>query len=347
MAERARGRKPQGRKAPVRRSAYPSRSLAHSRSSPSKFPEVEEELVKWLIEVTEGKQVLTDAAIRTKAKEVARILQIPEDKFKASSGWIENFKHRHGIRRGIWYGDGKNTRVARAVGAGALPEDDESDDEHPRKIMPSVAMTNNMGMFRIPQTESERAGSVAPSTYSGDMDMSGEQQPEGEPVELQPAWQHATPSESPPSATWQSQPPADASSSGNPLDSIAPHWGALPEQTAQWRAATTVTNPLPTTVEQLEKRIAQEEEASSYNGPTPILNYHPSIHDPLLSTEPPRGVFDGQPATLSPSEAETYVDRLISFVDSHPGMLKHEERLALRAVKVAVFNAQNNAGYAA
>lgn len=32
---------------------------------------------------------------------------IGDDKFKASSGWVENYKHRHGIRKGIW--EGKKT----------------------------------------------------------------------------------------------------------------------------------------------------------------------------------------------------------------------------------------------
>jgi hypothetical protein len=40
--------------------------------------------------------------IRDRAKDVAKALRIPDDKFKASAGWIENFKNRHGIRKGIW-----------------------------------------------------------------------------------------------------------------------------------------------------------------------------------------------------------------------------------------------------
>ena len=54
--------------------------------------------------------------IRNKAKEVAKQLQIPEDKFKASSGWVENFKHRHGIRRGQFHGNGRNARLGRLHG---------------------------------------------------------------------------------------------------------------------------------------------------------------------------------------------------------------------------------------
>lgn len=59
---------------------------------------------------------LTDSVIRNKAKEVAKQLQIPEDKFKASSGWVENFKHRHGIRRGQFHGNGRNARLGRLHG---------------------------------------------------------------------------------------------------------------------------------------------------------------------------------------------------------------------------------------
>jgi hypothetical protein len=61
---------------------------------------------------------LTDSVIRNKAKEVAKQLQIPEDKFKASSGWVENFKHRHGIRRGQFHGNGRNARLGRLHGVG-------------------------------------------------------------------------------------------------------------------------------------------------------------------------------------------------------------------------------------
>ena len=62
---------------------------------------------------------LTDSVIRNKAKEVAKQLQIPEDKFKASSGWVENFKHRHGIRRGQFHGNGRNARLGRLHGVSA------------------------------------------------------------------------------------------------------------------------------------------------------------------------------------------------------------------------------------
>jgi hypothetical protein len=96
---------------------YPKHLSGSNR--PSKFPEIESELAKWLYECRDKKVQLTDSVIRNKAKEVAKQLQIPEDKFKASSGWVENFKHRHGIRRGQFHGNGRNARLGRLHGVAA------------------------------------------------------------------------------------------------------------------------------------------------------------------------------------------------------------------------------------
>ncbi|KDQ20826.1 hypothetical protein BOTBODRAFT_169540 [Botryobasidium botryosum FD-172 SS1] len=67
---------------------------------PSKFPEIETRLASWVRDCVRDKIVLTDALIRERARECARSLGIGDDKFKASSGWVENFKHRNSIRRG-------------------------------------------------------------------------------------------------------------------------------------------------------------------------------------------------------------------------------------------------------
>jgi hypothetical protein len=78
---------------------------------PSKFPLIEDELVAWLVEASRHNMQLTDASIRLQAKLAAQKLRIGEDKFKASSGWIENFKHRHGIKKGKWVGRGDPARA--------------------------------------------------------------------------------------------------------------------------------------------------------------------------------------------------------------------------------------------
>ncbi|KAG6917467.1 hypothetical protein DXG01_002444 [Tephrocybe rancida] len=80
---------------------------------PSKFPEIEEELLKWLSTLPPSSSSLSstpnpigvsDTAIRTRAKAIARALHVPEEKFKASSGWVDNFKARAGVKGGLWSG---------------------------------------------------------------------------------------------------------------------------------------------------------------------------------------------------------------------------------------------------
>lgn len=59
-------------------------------------------MVKCLQEWADRGENITDQLIRQRALEIARSFGMPPEKFKGSSGWIENFKHRHEIRRGEW-----------------------------------------------------------------------------------------------------------------------------------------------------------------------------------------------------------------------------------------------------
>ena len=61
------------------------------------YPEVEEALLKWF-KVARGKNVPIDGPyMMQKAGELALRLGMSEGQFKASSGWLERFKERHGI----------------------------------------------------------------------------------------------------------------------------------------------------------------------------------------------------------------------------------------------------------
>lgn len=81
---------------------------------PSKFPDLEYRLAEWVQTVSKDGVVLSDALLRSKAREIGIALGYTHDKFKASSGWLENFKHRHGIKRGVWTGSGTSLIKARA-----------------------------------------------------------------------------------------------------------------------------------------------------------------------------------------------------------------------------------------
>lgn len=93
---------------------------------PSKFPALEKRLLIILKQCTKDKVHLTDQLIRSKAREVAKDIGISDDKFKASSGWVENFKHRHNIRRGVLIG---RPRAHRTGSDGELTGDEYSDYE--------------------------------------------------------------------------------------------------------------------------------------------------------------------------------------------------------------------------
>jgi hypothetical protein len=61
-------------------------------------------MIPWLQKMTRARQAITDSSIRAKAREIANTLEIGHAQFKASSGWVDNFKRRHNIRKGVYHG---------------------------------------------------------------------------------------------------------------------------------------------------------------------------------------------------------------------------------------------------
>ncbi len=94
-----------------------------SLSRPSKFPMLEGRLEDWVKNASKAGKVLTDQLLRKKAREFGDAMGFTQDKFKASSGWLENFKHRHGIRRGVWYGNGTLDQKYRAYASDFVPDE--------------------------------------------------------------------------------------------------------------------------------------------------------------------------------------------------------------------------------
>ncbi|KAH9933236.1 CenpB-DNA-bind-domain-containing protein [Epithele typhae] len=87
---------------------------------PSKFPYLESKLKEWVIQASGEGKTLTDAVLRQKARELGNADGFTPDKFKASSGWLENFKNRVGIRRGTYVGNGTLERQLRADASGYM-----------------------------------------------------------------------------------------------------------------------------------------------------------------------------------------------------------------------------------
>lgn len=59
------------------------------------FPELEEELVQWIVMVRKQGAGVTGAMIQAEAANIAARRDIPKDKFKCSNGWLERFQHRY------------------------------------------------------------------------------------------------------------------------------------------------------------------------------------------------------------------------------------------------------------
>ena len=74
-------------------------NMIHSyrkRLKPSKYPQLEEALDSWLKEIKENKSIkLNGPLIQSQALKYAALLKIND--FKASPGWLENFKKRNNI----------------------------------------------------------------------------------------------------------------------------------------------------------------------------------------------------------------------------------------------------------
>jgi hypothetical protein len=80
-------------------------------------------MLLWLAELSEADETITDAKIQKKALEIADDLRKKygtigsekgkdkDESFKASAGWIENFKRRHHVKGGVWHGRPKSDEL--------------------------------------------------------------------------------------------------------------------------------------------------------------------------------------------------------------------------------------------
>ncbi|KAG9041853.1 hypothetical protein FS837_011649 [Tulasnella sp. UAMH 9824] len=78
---------------------------------PSKFPELEATLITHIRMRQAAREPVNDSFIKKMALELAQERGIGKDKFKASSGWVENFKHRHDLRKGGSWDRASNAAV--------------------------------------------------------------------------------------------------------------------------------------------------------------------------------------------------------------------------------------------
>jgi len=91
-------------------------------------------MLGWLREISEKNETITDAKIRKRALEIAEELRDmyghlgsekgkeKDESFKASAGWIENFKRRNSVKGGTWH-DRRNASEPEIVGVPMAPQE--------------------------------------------------------------------------------------------------------------------------------------------------------------------------------------------------------------------------------
>ena len=75
----------------------------------AKFPELEEALVMWIIQSLQENLTITGDVIKLKACDFRNKLRIQN--FKASNGWLENFKNRYHIHSYLKSGEGQSAPI--------------------------------------------------------------------------------------------------------------------------------------------------------------------------------------------------------------------------------------------
>lgn len=309
---------------------------------PSKFPEVEEELVNWLVQMKQQNTLLTDALIRNKAKETARNLQIPEERFKASSGWVENFKHRHNIRKGVWLGHNKGLRAARGIGATHLRKGSNESALSP--LNPAFESRSEA----LARRESTNTGDEDDMESEDDQDLDTSHS--GQPV---PGSSHSQPAEAsvshhplPPIWTMHHEPLSSnetpISASGSQPSVVPQHPFSSHEDQHPDPSVTNVHQNSISLPAQQHMSVSQSQQDVQLSG-----------HGDAPATYPaPVVVYQIAPITSSGdtipdiSEAEEAINKVIHFVDSQsPSILTPDERDMLAHIKNALFQAASGVPY--
>ena len=279
--------------------------------------------------------LLTDALIRNKAKETARSLQIPDERFKASSGWVENFKHRHNIRKGVWLGAHKSLRATRGVGATHLRK---SSNESVLSPLNPAFESRSEALARRDSTVAEDGDDDMESEDDQDLDPSHDNQPVAGPShsQMEPSVSH---NPLPPIWTMQQEPLSthDTPISSHPSASQHNVLSQQPFASQDDRhhdpaIADVHQNSLQLSAQQ---HIQQQQEVplSAHGDNTATYTDSVVVYQPAPSITSGNTIPDL-------AEAEDAINKVIMFVDSQsPAMLSPEERDTLAQIKYALFQA--------
>ena len=277
--------------------------------------------------------LLTDALIRNKAKETARNLQIPDERFKASSGWVENFKHRHNIRKGVWLGGHKSLRAPRGVGV-----------THLRKGSNESVLSPLNPAFESRSEALARRDSTTAEDGDDDMESEDDQNidPDHDTHPLPgPSQSQAEPSSShnplPPIWTVQQEP---LSTNGTPISSHPSSQHNVLSQQPFPPPEDRHHDPTVADVHQTSLQLSAQQHIQQQEVPlTTHADATATYTDSVVVYQPAPPITSGN-TIPDISEAEDAINKVIMFVDSQsPALLTPDERDALAQIKYALFQA--------
>ncbi|KAF8555216.1 hypothetical protein OG21DRAFT_1507888 [Imleria badia] len=277
--------------------------------------------------------LLTDALIRNKAKETARSLQIPDERFKASSGWVENFKHRHNIRKGVWLGAHKSIRATRGVGATHLRK---GSNESVLSPLNPAFESRSEALARRDSTTAEDGDDDMESEDDQDLDPSQDNQPVAGPSHSQtePSASH---NPLPPIWTMQQEPLStdDTPISSHPSASQHNVLSHQPFPSQEDRHHDPAVGDVHQT--SLQQHIQQQQEVPLSAHGDATATYTESV----VVYQPAPLITSGDADTIpNIGEVEDAINTVIKFVDSQsPVMLTPQERALLAEIKFALFQA--------
>jgi len=72
---------------------------------------LEDAMTTWVLQMEHRKICLADDLIQKKALQLAEMMGIPQDKFRASNGWLHNFKKRHAFKQFRIHGESGDAQI--------------------------------------------------------------------------------------------------------------------------------------------------------------------------------------------------------------------------------------------
>jgi len=103
------------------------------------FKPLEDAMVTWVLQMEHRKICLSDGLIQKQALRFAEMMDISEDRFKASNGWLQAFKKRHGFKQFRIHGESGDAQM---IGI----------DEHMQILQVKIAAYDHDDVYNMDET---------------------------------------------------------------------------------------------------------------------------------------------------------------------------------------------------